>query len=203
VTRLLCMYNDLDPRVAAALDKYAYPNGLVTEWIDTSESLQTYAEELGKRWNQGDDIILVEQDKELTEEMIPSLMACDELWCGYAIWFNPVPHTMLAMGAFGIVKFSQRVQELVAMSDFEGQYQFQIDRRFYDHLIENHDAGCHIHGMAVHHHVYKPRPQALRDHVQRLREEGILPPQAYPEPKGPHLLPGSYDISEYSINEEA
>jgi len=202
MTRLVCMYGGdypkpatLDPRVKAALEKYAPQAGLEVEWIDTSANRQIYADEMEKRWGQGEDLILVEQDKEIFADTLPPLLTCPEWWCGYTCWVNPVPHTQLALGAFGCTKFSAECQEAIPVSIFRGEDQVGIDRRFADYLLLNHGTGCHLHGHVVHHHVYEPRPKAVRDHVAMLREQGIIAPAVYPEPADPGLLPGSYRLS--------
>lgn len=202
MTRLACFYGGtypvpatLDPRVKAALQKYAPEAGLEVEWVDTSASLQVYADEMGKRWGHGEDLIIVEQDKEIFPGTLPSLLGCPEPWCAYTFWINPVPHTTLTLGGFGATRFSAAVQDLVPVSAFRGEGQVSIDRRFYDYLMAHHGTGCHLHGHVLHHHVYPPRPARVREHVRRLREQGLLPPAVYPEPIAPHLLPGSYDLS--------
>ena len=185
----------LDPRVKAALEKYAPAAGLEVEWIDTSPDLQVYADEMEKRWGGAEDLIIVEQDKEPFPGQLQALLGCPELWCGYTFWINPVPHTNLALGGFGVTRFSAECQRLFPVSAFRGETQVNIDRRFYDYLISNYGKGVHLHGHVLHHHVYEPRPEAVRKHVTRLRAQGVLPPAAYPEPLAPHLLPGSYDLS--------
>jgi hypothetical protein len=201
MTRLLVMYGatypapaTLDPRVAAAVERYAPQHGLEPEWIDTSATLQVYADELDKRWGQGETIIINEQDKEMHAACLPELTACPEPWCAYVFWINPEPHTTLVLGGFGVTKFSPEVQQMMPVADFRGRVQVGIDRRFNDLLRSRYGVGCCLHGHVVHHHVYPPRPQTVRQHVANLRRRGILPPAQYPEPLAPHLLPGSYDL---------
>jgi hypothetical protein len=202
VTRLACLHGGtyparttLDPRVRAALELYAPLAGLETEWADTSASLQAYADELERRWDGGQDLIVVEQDKEIFPGTLPDLLGCGELWCGYTYWCLPEPFTSMAAGGFGVTRFSARVQRLVPVSAFRGEGQIGIDRRFHDYLLSHHGAICHLHGHVVHHHVYEPVPEGDRRRVQALRDAGILPPAVYPEPAGPHLLPGSHDLT--------
>ena len=178
MTRLVCMYGGtypkdsvLDPRVKAALEKYAPQAGLQVEWVDTSSDLQVYADEMEKRWGQ-EDLIIVEQDKEIHTACLPSLMSCGEPWCGYAFWACPVPHTTLVVGGFGVTKFSAGIQRKVPVSVFRGDSQVGIDRRFYEYLLVNFGKVCCLHGHVVHHHVYEPRPKAVRDHVENLRRIG-------------------------------
>lgn len=194
MTRLCCFYNNLDPRTEKALLKYAPQAGLDTEWVDTTDPAdQKYADELEKRWTGEEDLIVVEQDKEVHALCFPELTACPEPWCAYAYWISPVPHTVLAIGGFGVTKFSPEIQRAVPVSSFRGRRQKNIDRRFYEEITRL-GLSCHLHGNVVHHHVYQPRPAAVRNHVENLRRLGALPPAVYPEPLAPHLLPGSYDL---------
>jgi hypothetical protein len=202
MARLLCMYGatypaeaTLDPRVKAALERYAPQHGLEVEWINTHDDFQTYADELEKRWLGTEPVIIVEQDKEVFADTLGSLLACGEPWCGYTFWQDPVPHTHLVLGGFGVTKFSPWVQRSIPVSAFRGQTQVGIDRRFYDCLISNFGYGCHLHGHVVHHHVYEPRPERIRRHVAQLREQRVIAPAIYPEPADPGLLPGSYRLA--------
>ena len=202
MTRLVCLYGathpapaTLDPRVRAALELYAPLAGLETEWADTSSSLQAYADELEKRWAGEEDLILVEQDKEIFLGTLPDMLDCDQPWCGYTYWCLPAPYTSMAAGGFGVTRFSAQVQRLVPVSAFRGGTQIGIDRRFHDYLLASLGVTCHLHGHVVHHHVYEPVPESDRLRVQAMRAAGILPPAVYPEPDGPHLLPGSHDLT--------
>jgi len=202
MTRLVCMYggtwpklNTLDPRTERALRTFAPQAGLQVEWVDTQADMQIYADEMEKRWTGEEDLIIVEQDKEIYAETLPSLLGCGEPWCGYTFWIHPVPHTTLVLGGFGVTRFSAQVQRWFPVSAFRGETQVGIDRRFNDYLISHHGTGCHLHGHVLHHHVYEPRPEGVRRHVAALRASGALPPAIYPEPLGPHLLPGSCQMS--------
>jgi hypothetical protein len=202
MARLVCMYggtypkpSTLDPRTEAALQRPAVTSGLEVEWIDTSADMQIYADEMEKRWLGTEDLIIVEQDKEPFPGQIEALAAgCPEPWCGYTFWGNPVPHTALIHGGFGVTRFSAEVQRWFPVSAFRGESQLGIDRRFYDLLISNYGKGCCLHGHVLHHHVYEPRPEAVRRYVRMLRESGLAPPAVYPEPLDPGLLPGSYRL---------
>lgn len=201
MARLVCMYGGhypttttLDPRVKASLERWAPEAGLEIEWVDTTDDLQIYADEMEKRWTGEEDLIIVEQDKEVHLNCFPSFLACPEPWCGFTFWQNPEPYTALVIGGFGVVKFSAEVQRWFPVSAFRGESQIGIDRRFYDYLMENHSKGCHLHGHVVHHHVYDPRPEPVRTHVKYLRLQGLAPPALAPEAPAPHLLPGSYDL---------
>jgi hypothetical protein len=201
MARLVCMYGGtyparscLDPRTEAALNKYAAEVGLGVEWVDTTDNFQTYADEMEKRWHGEEDLIIVEQDKEVHSLCLPSFLTCSGLWCAYTYWINPEPHTTLVLGGFGVTKFSAEIQRLVPVSAFRGETQVSIDRRFNDYLMESHGIGCCLHGNVVHHHTYEPRPLKIRAYVNGLREQGILPPAMNPPALDPGLLPGSYRL---------
>lgn len=192
--RIRVFYCDLEPRCAAALERFA-PGAV---YVDTSASLRSYGEELEKLWTGEDDLVLIEQDKEITGDVLPQFSACSEPWCAFTYWIYPEPHTNLVIGGFGVTKFSAAVQKLIPYGlwgpgprkEWQG-----IDARFYKVAVEKYGIGCHLHGHVVHHHVYPPRPAAVRDHVARLRQAGVLAPAVYPEPPAAHLLPGSYDLN--------
>lgn len=200
MARLLVMYGGtypaeatLDPRVKAAVERWAPEAGLTPEWVDTHDDLQIYADELEKRWTGTEPVIVVEQDKEPHGACFPVLLNCDAPWCGYTFWQGPVPHTSLVLGGFGVTKFSPWAQREIPVSEFRGESQIGIDRRFYDCLMRR-GYGCCLHGHVIHHHVYEPRPEKLRERVAELRAQGLVDPAAYPEPADPGLLPGSYRL---------
>lgn len=199
MTQLACFYRTLDPRVRAALVKHAPMSGLEVEWVETpgpdsgNDAGDFYARELEKRWHGEEDLIVVEQDKEIFADTLPALTSCAAPWCAATYWIYPAPHTVLAIGGFGATKFSVAIQREVKVQDFEGPHQRNIDRRFLE-VLKARGIGCCLHNLVVHHHVYEPRPRAVRDHVTNLRAQGVLPPAAYPEPLDPGLLPGSYRL---------
>lgn len=184
----------LDPRAKRALERFAPAAGLEIEWINTAPDRQIYADEMEKRWNGTEDLIIVEQDKEIFADTLPSLMSCDKPWCGYTYWQNPEPHTHLVLGGFGATKFSAEVQNWFPVSAFRGKDQVNIDRRFYDYLLENYGTGCCLHGHVVHHHIYEPRPKVVREYVASMRAQGAMAPAVAPPAPEPGVLPGSYRL---------
>lgn len=187
----LCFFHCQQPvaRCAHAVQRYAAEAGLDVEWVDTSASQLAYSDELSRRWTGDDDLILVEQDKELHALCLPTLLHCPQPWCAYAYWVFPEPHTALAIGGFGVTRFSAEIQRRVPVGEFAGEW-LGIDRRFLELLKTRYATGCHLHGQVVHHHRYEPRPRAVLNHVASLRAQGLIPPPGYPPPPGPGLLPG-------------
>lgn len=196
--RVVCLYRSLDPRTKSSLDKYS---PVPVDWVETptvdhgEEADDCYARALEQRWDGDDDLMLVEQDKEIEAGTLEDMEGCSELWCGYTYWMWPSPHTTLAVGGFGVVRFSPQIRKFVPVSEFEGAWQQGIDRRFYDTVKERYGAVMHIHGHVVHHHVYEPRSEHLHRHIANLRSQGLVAPAPYPEPLDPGLLPGSYRLS--------
>lgn len=194
MTKLLVMFNNLDPRTAESVKRFAPEAGLEPEWIDTSASQQVYADELEKRWTGDEDIILIEHDKEIFGVTLPEMLACDAPWCTCPYWLFPEPHTTLCLGGFGCTKFSAEIQRRVPVSAFRGPFWLGIDRRFNDYLLTLGIGAC-LHSMVTHHHVYEPRPEFVRSHVADLRERGLIAPAMAPAAPEPGLLPGSYRLS--------
>lgn len=193
MTRLACFYTELDPRVRTALERYAPQAGLAVEWVETPGAGQAYGDALEKLWTGEDDLVLVEQDKEIYPGTLPELAGCGEPWCACTYWLFPEPHTTLCIGGFGVTKFSAQIQRRVPVEEFRGEGWLGIDRRFLD-VLKPMGIGCCLHSMVTHHHVYEPRPEPLRRHVAELRAQGLVAPAMYPEPADPGLLPGSYRL---------
>ena len=80
MTRLCCFYTRLDPRAEAALIRYAPLAGLDIEWVETPGLGTAYAEELERRWTGEDDLIVVEQDKEIFPATLQDIASCFNLW---------------------------------------------------------------------------------------------------------------------------
>lgn len=193
MTVLACFYTKLDPRAEVALKKYAPEAGLEIEWVETPGTGMDYAEAMIKYWTGEEDLIIIEQDKEIFPDTLPSLKTCPNLWCTCTYWIFPEPHTKLCIGGFGATKFSAEVQKMIKVPEFAWEMQLGIDRRFGKIFSSMGHEGC-LHGMILHHHVYEPRPEGIRNHVEHLREQGLISPAMAPKAPGPHLLPGSYDL---------
>jgi hypothetical protein len=193
MTVLACFYTKLDPRAEIALKRYAPEAGLEIEWVETPGTGSDYADAMKRYWTGDDDLIIVEQDKEIFPATLPSLKTCQNLWCTCTYWLFPEPHTTLCIGGFGATKFSAEIQRIIHVPDFADEMQLGIDRRFGKIFSSMGFEAC-LHGMILHHHVYEPRPQKMREHVRELRAQGLLPPAMAPEAPAPHLLPGSYEL---------
>ncbi len=195
MTRLACFYKDLDPRTRESLLRYA-PAGLDVDWVECPDAaMRRYEEELGKRWTGEDDLLLIEQDKEVFPRMLEHLIGCPQLWCGYTYWMLPEPDTCLALSGFGVTRFSADLQRLVPIEAITGpQRTVNIDCELQAYALEHLGTKMHIHGHTVHHHVYEPAPEGYRRQVEELRRLRLIPPAMAPPAPDPGLLPGSYRL---------
>ena len=201
MARLLCMYGatypaeaTLDPRVRPPWSGWPRPPAWTSSGSTRTMTCRSTPTSWKSAGGHGEDIIVVEQDKEPFPGQLEAMIGCPEPWCAYTFWINPEPHTALVLGGFGVTRFSAQIQRLVPVGAFRGETQVHIDRRFYDLLMAEHGYGCHLHGHVVHHHVYEPRPLAVRQYVAQLRQQGLIPPSVAPPAPAPGLLPGSYRL---------
>ena len=77
--RVVCFYVKLAPETKAAIAAHA-PQ---TEFVDTSADDYAYWRLLRQHWGGEDDLVVIEQDIEITAEVLPSFAACSENWCTY------------------------------------------------------------------------------------------------------------------------
>ena len=163
--RIIAPYNKREKRSAEALALYA-PSA---EWIDTSKSIYAYGEAIAERWTAESDLVVIEADKEITSEVIPSFAACDSYWCSYSYFvFPPTCQREVSIG-LGCVKYSITAQREISIDDF-----ICADDNLLGSCKDCHGKGCWIHldariaqalrgkagfnvcchGMVNHHHDY-------------------------------------------------
>ena len=94
----------LYPSARRALAQYA-PDA---ELVDVSGDDYGYWEQIRGRWTGETDLLLVEQDVELTDQVMPQLGECASLWCtfGYVYWRTWPPST----DACGCARYTARLQ---------------------------------------------------------------------------------------------
>ena len=167
--KIIFCYTDVpDPRVEAAMRKYA-PEA---KFIDTSKSIYDYNKALVTHWGL-DDLVVIEHDKEITSEVIPSFTACDEPWCVYSYMCYPEPYQRDTIHGLGCTKYSLALQKQIDPFDFcgpdpewlypsgpcrscNGQGCWRgLDTRITLQILNK----CisftpHVHGRIEHHHTY-------------------------------------------------
>src|ERR1700728_1250585 len=98
-------------QIAAAKNSLVrfYPSA---EFVDVSGSDLNYYRAIAERWTAIDDLIILEQDIQITTGVIESLSACPELWCvvPYALY-----ETEMATFSLGCARFSAKAQKLIAI----------------------------------------------------------------------------------------
>lgn len=137
------------------------------EFVKT-EGLFGYGEAIASRWTGEADLIVIEGDKEIHAEVIPSFEKCPEPWCTFGCKSFPPPYRVTIDYGLSCAKFSADLQSQVDPSEFicedvpwqpcrhcgnRGCWN-QLDVRM-GRAFENHGVDFpHVHGHIKHHHVY-------------------------------------------------
>lgn len=161
---IFCYSGEPDLESFRAITKFA-PQA---ELVDTSGSIYDYNEAIASRWTGESDLVVIEGDKEITAEVIPSFNDCDEPWCTFKYKNLPGHLRMVVTIGLGCAKFSAELQREVGISEFicpdvpwqpcrhcgnKGCWN-QLDARM-ARAFGNHDIDFpHVHGHVKHHHVY-------------------------------------------------
>ena len=101
---IFCYSSNPHPKALEAIAKFAPDAELVK-----TPGLFGYNEAIASRWGK-DDLIVIEGDKEVTAEVIPSFASCDEPWCTYAYYNYPEPYQAYCSVGLGCAKFSVELQ---------------------------------------------------------------------------------------------
>ena len=165
--RVICAYTNLHPATAEALAKYA-PDAELFETPGTFD----YNHVIESVWDSGDDLVVIEQDKIITAEVISSFAACNHDWCVYSYDTFPPPYTMEVSIGLGCTKFSARVQHDIPVSEFlygddpawptcpncngVGCWRY-LDSRI-DKCLWERNVPTYVHGRVEHMHSY-PDPE--------------------------------------------
>jgi hypothetical protein len=106
--RVLCCHTDLYDATRTALEKYA-PQA---EYVDVSGDIRAYWRAIAERWTGESDLLIVEQDIEIHDQVIPRLEACPEDWCTfpYRLWRPDA----WCYNALGCTRFSAALQKAVS-----------------------------------------------------------------------------------------
>lgn len=102
--RIACFYTDLHPACRDSLP----PD---TELVWTGAGDDHYWQEISKRWDGSDDLLIIEHDVEVHDQVVPQLLACASDWCAfpydYPTWPDGPP---LITQALGCTRFSAALQ---------------------------------------------------------------------------------------------
>ena len=162
--RVICCYSSsVKPQTEQALSLYA-PD---TEYVET-KGLFGYGEAIRDRWTGESDLVVIEADKEINAETLPSFEACNKLWCTTKCKTMPEPHTRTTINSLACAKFSAEIQRIVKPSEFICRDPFwapcrrcesqgcwnQLDTRIAIAITPHANGMPHVHGEVKHHHVY-------------------------------------------------
>jgi hypothetical protein len=133
------------------------------EIIDVTGSNYRYWNEIRDRWTGERDLIIIEQDIEISENVISSMESCDQDWCCYAY---PIFRTKVRLRVgLGCIKISAAAQRKVTpekIAEGFGTCAACRGKGCWWHLDGNIAAQLkrggffpHVHGDVVHHHDYE------------------------------------------------
>lgn len=150
--RVVCPYVEpkLHPLTLAALQKYAPDADLV----DLGLAWDAYYLFLAQLWDEGEGFLIVEEDIELHEDVLPQLEACSQPWCVFPF---PGAGGALLYGSLGCTRFSTELIAAVPdlMSKLPVRDWKRLDSEILPSLIR-HGYEQHIHEPPVPHHHYRP-----------------------------------------------
>ena len=160
---ICCYHKEVHPLARAALAKY-WPD---TEYVKT-EGLFGYPKAVASRWLGKEDLVIIEADKEIKADTLPSFAACDKLWCTVRCMTLPEPYTRHTVNSLAAAKFSPEIQRLVDPSEFVCRDPFwapcrkcdsrgcwnQLDTRMAIAISPHANGLPHVHGWVNHHHDY-------------------------------------------------
>lgn len=159
--RIICCYTQMDYRSWLALVSYA-PKVV---FVDTSASIYDYGNAIAEYWDGAEDLVVIEGDKEITSEVIPSFATCEQPWCAYSYTVSLAGLQKQTSIGLGCTKYSASLQRLVSCADFGSDDPLWPSCPFCDgrgcwlyldariaRAIRYHDIDVHRHGSITHHH---------------------------------------------------
>jgi hypothetical protein len=147
--QIIVCFADLYPETESAVKAHA-PDAT---FIDTSGSNYAYRDALQRYWTGERDLVVIEQDIEITAEVIQTFNSCRENWCIYS--YQGPPHLGYLHRCLGCTKFSAKLQR---QFPFDG---FDLDAMVWNVVdvniakFLNKTLNPHVHGNVKHHHSYK------------------------------------------------
>jgi hypothetical protein len=166
---IFCYTHQPEPKSAEAVTRYAP----LAEWVDTSPSIYAYNEIIASLWTGTDDLVVIEGDKEITAEVLPSFEHCSELWCSFSYYVFPEAIEIEVSNGLGCTRYSARLQRIVDPAEFtvadnpmwelcrvcngKGCWRYldtRIAQAIRMHLTPTVDIDVCHHGRVNHHHDY-------------------------------------------------
>lgn len=184
MTKVICCYTQMEKRSRLALNKYA-PQ---VEMVNTSRSIWAYGEEIAKRWLGEEDLVIIEGDKEITADVLPSFDRCDLPWCNFSSFvFVGTAMEREVFTGLGCTKYSAFAQQSIRPDDFicpdvgyvckicagKGCWN-NLDGRIASALRKC-NIDVHIHGRVNHHHDYSENSPVFQ--LPQIKE--VLHPETH------------------------
>lgn len=185
--KVVVFYAKLHPATLASVNAYA-PQAI---FEDTSADDYAYWRAMRRHWTGEEDLVVIEQDLEIHEDVIPSFIRCYEQWCVYE-YEMAVPLGWLRE-SFGCTKFSAALQRAVTADMIcAGEHRWDgLDitmgtafRKYGGPAINPYavrqggQVSSHVHGRIRHHHRYKDNPITIRNGIVpqgTLHQQSICP----------------------------
>ena len=207
--RVIAPYNKREKRSQRALEKYAP----TATWIDTSSSIYAYGEAVASYWTGEDDLVVIESDKEITAEVIPSFALCDSYWCSYSYYVFPPTYQREVSIGLGCARYSVLAQQTITVDEFicEDDWRFSpcafcngkgcwmhLDSRIAQ-ALRSHAVNVCCHGRISHHHDYglldmTTASEVFEANINRSKSlAGLLPTDLF----GPSWLIRQMTINHY------
>lgn len=163
--RVVVPYVNLHPLVMGALYRLAPEADLIS--LGTGE--KRYHELLAMLWREGRSFLLIEQDIEIHDSVLPEMETCPEPWCLFpflgAISEGPIENFLLKL-SLGCTRFRSDLMRSHPsfFDDFSNRQWNLLDVQVYRRL-EGLGYTPHLHWPHVsHHHVYNGRCSCQREH---------------------------------------
>lgn len=150
--RVLCCCTSPHAATVSALRAFAP----AAEFADVTGDESGYWREISCRWDGTTSLVIIEQDIEITADVLPSFAACPQPWCtyGYQIFRDPPELLTWGLGCARFTGEAQRAADLSRISESQRRWPY-LDCAI---SVMLHDAGIvpHVHGEVTHHHEYEP-----------------------------------------------
>ncbi len=165
---ILCCYAELYVETERSVKAFA-PDAL---FIYTGGDDYAYRDALQEYWPGDQDLIVIEQDIEITADVLPSFSKCRKPWCIYS--YQGPPHLGYLHRCLGCTKFSPEMRKRFPFNKFDlpSMKWNVVDMNIAG--VIGHTLDPHVHGSVNHYHSYKKVIEGLApDEILWSRESNI------------------------------
>jgi hypothetical protein len=111
--------------------------------VYVGDSDTAYYEVVRAHWTGTSDLVIIEQDIEITAAVLPTFSMCSEPWCSFSYQLREAGKSVLMKDGLGCVKFSAELQQSVSFNQVQGDHHWAwLDSRLCDAIR---DAGFSVH----------------------------------------------------------